>query len=91
MPNATVSTCVEERGCTCGLQVLQHQGSPTGTAVASAGLSQLPETMSMAGTTALGWGGREGKLPEVWKAKEKQTRGAAIQVGWEISPQGKKI
>lgn len=35
-----------ERGCVCGLQVLQHQGSPTGTGVASAGLSQLPEIMA---------------------------------------------
>lgn len=43
--NATVFTCVQGERLACGSQVLQHQGSPVGTAVASAGLSQLPEIM----------------------------------------------
>lgn len=56
-----------------GLQVPQHQGSPIGTAVASA--SSL-KSWPMAETTALGWGrGGKAKLPEVGEAKGKQIRG----------------
>lgn len=40
----------------------------------------------MAETTALGEGGWEGRLPEVWKARGEHTGGDAIQVRWEITP-----
>lgn len=52
----------------CGLQVRQHQGKPWAQLWPPA--SSL-KSWPMAGTTALGWAGREAQLAEVWKAEGK--------------------
>lgn len=61
-------------------------GKPIGMAMASAGLNRSLKSWPMAETTALGEGGWEGRLPEVWKARGEHTGGDAIQVRWEITP-----
>lgn len=71
--NATVFTYVQgERLCVWFTSVAAP-GKPVGTAVA---LARSLKSWPMTETTALGWEGREPKLPEVWKAKGKPNGGS---------------